>query len=365
MDDSNSVGQEVYIFAAYYYLAHTTDTLLLAVKPLMVLVSLLVILPVLACMNCRCKARFKKIYKFIDKTVTFIFPFLTRKKVKDDEEVSVSRFIVFGYVAPPVFTYYVFFLCVVTLFDALAAFLNGFLIDVTNICNPYDEYDCFTVEGELVSKPLERPSNSSQLTCFNQTTVNCFKFMFDTEEGVTMAASLLTFSWVIILCLLWLILKCSGGRGPGCFLPCFCCPKGRFWCSCGRRCIITVLLQVAVFIIPQNLILLPHYSDRLSLAFKNYFDVDTTGEFLAADTVKLLHISSILTYGVLVPWCWFKRELPGHTNLDGEEEEVTRNQGQRQEEGDPPNEQVQGPTQVCVSNTGQANEIVQTDPCPV
>ena len=351
-------------YLVYAILAYLTEIWLLGVLPVMFLIWILVVFPVLACMNCHCKVHLRKLYTYIDKVITAIFWFVTKKEVEDDDmTVNVSQFVVFGYLAPPVFTLYLFFLCVVTACYALAAFWSAFLIDMTDICNPYDDYNCFTAQGEMVSKPIERPSNSSQLTCFNQTPVNCFKFVYNIEEGITMAASVLTLSWIIILCLIWLVLKCSGGQSSGCFLHCRCCPKGRCWCSCGCRCIITVLFQVALFIFPHGIVLLPFYNKCIALFFENYLNVDTTGDFLSSDSIRLLHIASLFLFGVFVPWCWFKRQPPGGADCDEEEEEVTRTEGRRVEEG-PADAELQEPIQVCVSGT-EASESLQLEVFPV
>lgn len=344
MDERNSEDHTQPHFLFYVIPAYLTVLWLLFIQPLLLIAWLFVVCPILVF----CRPRLKKVYKYITKIVTSIFRFVHLREVKDEDGIKVPRFILFGYLAPPVFTYYLFFLCVVTVFYTLAAFWNAFLIDITDICSPYDEYNCFTSEGEMISKPLERPTNSSDLTCFNQTKVNCFMFVYHTEEGVAVAAALLTLSWIIILSLTWLILKCSGGQGSGCFLPCCCCPRGRCWCSCGCRCIVTLFFQGALLIIPQCFVLAPFYDNYIALLFKNYFNLDTTGEFLSSDSLKLLHISSMLMYGVFVPWCWFKKVPPEEANQNTEEREAEA--GQQQDEAQVDN--AQGLKQVYVSNTG-------------
>ena len=360
MDDSDFINHPPYLL--YVIPLYLTNIWLQGVQLLMFPFWLLVVFPVLACMNCCCKSSLKKVYKLIDKTIATTFKFLNWRRVKDDERMKVPRFIVFGYLAPPAFTFYLFFLCVMTGCYVLAAFWSGFLIDTTDICNPYDDYNCFTAKGKLVSKPIERPINFSELTCFNQTSVSCFKFVYNVQEGITLAATVLIVSWVIILVLTWLLLKCSGGQGSGCYLPCRCCRKGRCWCSCGCRCIITLIFQLVLFFVPFFTVLLPFSNTSFALLFKNYFSLDTTGDFLSSDSIKLLHISTIIIYGVFVPWCCFKREPSVDADIEGEEE-IARNEVHRLEAG-LSNGELQGPTHVCISGTGDASESVRMEALP-
>ena len=346
MDSYDDGSKPHYLF--YFIPAYLMVVWLLLLQPLLFLVWVFVICPILACMSFFCRPRLKKVYKYIDKIVKQVFRFVESREVKDDDGIKIPRFVVFGYLAPPVFTFYLFFLCLVTACFTLAGFFNSFLIDVSDICSPYDEYQCFTLEGEPVSKPIERPTNSSELTCFNQTDVNCFMFVYDTETGIAHAAALLTFSWIIILVMLWLLLKCSGGQGSGCYLPCL--AQRRCWCSCGLRCIITVLFQAFVLFVPQLLLLSPFFNEYVASLFKNYLNLDTTGQFFSSDSLKLLHISAMLMYGVFVPWCWFKK-------VPTKDEDSSDKAKREQEAGDENHE----PTQVHVSITRPVAEPTEIE----
>ena len=359
---------------------------LLFLPPLLFIVWLCLICPVLACMSCFCRPRLKWIYKYVDKIVRRVFRFVESREVKDNDGVKVPRFVMFGYLAPPMFTFYLFFLCLVTICYTLAGFFNSFLIDITDICSPYDEYSCFTSEGERVSKPVERPTDSSELTCFNDTEFNCFMFVYDTEGGVTHAAALLTLSWLIIFVMIWVILKCSGGQGSGCHVPCCCCPRGRWWCSCGCRCILTVLLQGFLLIVPQCFILSPFFDEYIALLFKNYLNLDTTGAFVTSDSLKLLHVATMITFGVFVPWCWFKKvPSPSEAGADSarteaetgdtarrDDQQSQAEAGQRQENGlrhedaeKRKTDEEHMPTQVRIGKTKSVSGSIDLEMYPV
>lgn len=339
--DSYDYNEDVPAFARqpgylFYFIPALTSVLWLAlIQPCLFCMWLCVVAPVLSCMSCFCKRRMRKIYKYIVKFTTTIFKFVETREVSDESGTKVPRFIVFGYIAPPAYTFYLFFLCIVTSCFTLIGFWNAFLMKTSDICNPYDEFNCFT-DGEKVEKPIERPVNSSMLTCFNQTKVQCFMFAYDTESGVTVAAALLTISWLTIFFLTWLILKCSGGRGSGCFCGC---PRGccwrRCWCSCGCRCVLTVLFQAVLMVVPQIFLLGPFFDYTLATIYHNYFNldtVDTTSAIISSDALKLMHISSIVLYGVFVPWCWFKKvPVPGSDEQQDAVKTNTKQHGESSE----------------------------------
>ena len=313
--------QPGYLF--YFIPAMISVLWLVLIQPCLFCMWLCGVAPVLWCMSCCCKRKLKKIYKYIVKFTTAIFRFVETREVSDEDGIKAPRFIIFGYIAPPAYTFHLFFLCIVTSCFTLVGFWNAFLLDTSDICNPYDDFNCFTIDGERVEKPLERPTNSSELTCFNQTEVQCFMFAYDTESGITMGAALLTISWITIFVLTWMILKCSGGRGSGCYIGCprRCCRR-RCWCSCGCRCVVTLLFQSVLLVVPQIFLLGPFIDFTLATVYKNYFNIDTTASvnaIISSDTLKLMHISAIILNGVFVPWCWVKKVPPNPSGDEWEE----------------------------------------------
>ena len=130
-----------------------------------------------------------------------------------------------------------------------------------------------------------------------------------------------------------------------------------------------------LFLVPQCFIVSPFVDAFIAHLFKNYLNLDTTSDFLSSDSLKLLHISTMLMYGVFVPWCWFKKApLTEPTSKKAretedkaleEDKQWQMEEGQQhganrrqEEENDSKTNVDQEPSHVCVSKTKSTSESI-------
>ena len=245
----------------FYYLS------LITVPPVFV-VLLVIFLP----LAFTCYYLQKKGYTFLSKVDTWVFHVAKYifKFLKTDKSKRSPRFIVCGYIAPVIYTYFLLYVLVIVSVYSLTLFWEV----------------AFKTNIKYV------PCNS---TADDDSSLDCAEITIQIGDGIGAALACLLFSIFLLAVETRLLLTCSGGK-----INC----RNRFGCNKTFY-----IFRIVTLISCQ--VILPIVSRLLFYAF--LFDVNfgvSEDEGAAIDENGITYLAVIvdtLSIGLLMPWCLFKK----------------------------------------------------------
>ena len=245
--------------AANVMLALSILTFLVQLLPLLSLLGIVVVAPCTHAKNCRSEWKCcKKLNKWIIYLTGKAFSFL-RSYQKDAD--STPQFIVYRYLAPVCYTYFLFYMFVIVCSNSIIAFLVGFL-----------------------------QTNENQV-------------LLNFLEGVESCVTYFTASWLSMAFVTWVMLRISKGTKAGCRVK-------PFLCAWNKKVIGTIAFQV-IAVMSYLVVYI------ITWAFQDRFDSSS------AQVLRVAF--SIIYLSMFTPWCHFEyygeKKDPSPDPFESSEEE--------------------------------------------
>ena len=246
----------------FYYLS------LITVPPVSV-----VLLGIFLPLSFTCYYLQKKGYTFLSKINTWVFHVAKCifKFLKTDKSKRSPRFIVFGYIAPVIYTYFLLYVLMIVSVYSLTLFWEfGFTKNIKYV-----------------------PCNS---TADDDSSLDCAKITIQIGDGIGAAIACLLFSIFLLTIETRLLLTCSGGK-----INC----RNRFGCNKTFyifRIVTLISCQVILPIVSRSLF--------YAYLFDVNFGVSEDSSTDANDENAITYLAVIvdtLSLGLLMPWCLFMK----------------------------------------------------------
>ena len=221
-------------------IALTILSFLVQFLPLLALLGIAVVAPCTHAKNCRSEWKWcKKLNKLIIYFTGKVFSFL--KSYQRDAD-STPQFIVYRYLAPVCYTYFLFYVFVIICTNSIVAFLVGLL---------QTEYD--------------------------QVLINFL-------DGIESCVTYFTASWLSMAFVTWVMLKISKGKKAGCRVK-------PFLCVWNKRVVGTIAFQ-AIAVLSYLVVYI------ITLVYHDRFDYTSAQVLRVAFTIVYL--------SMFTPWCYFE-----------------------------------------------------------
>lgn len=185
------------------------------------------------------------------KAVRTMYPYINRHG---------NKTVMFGYILKKP---YIWFLCVVMIFNVVFTSVVFFLhvvIDRTNKYNPFDDFDCFYKNRNSVELSIDEAVSLEEH-------VNCFAWDLNIGRAMGQATGTLLFAWVVASVVNWVILNLAHHKMCGkniCCIKSYCC-KMLCWLVIGA-------IQLLIYLVPCGLIVTGCiFYDKIS--FLSFFDL--------------------------------------------------------------------------------------------